>query len=465
MTDKFKDECGVFGVCNHADAVTLTMLGLTALQHRGQESAGIAARCHGTVAGVTAMGPVSELMRTRHGLSGSCAIGHVRYSTTGASALRNAQPVVVGSARGLLALCHNGNVMNASSLRGALATRGVRFTGESDSEVMARRFADLRAEWSDVAAVRRTFEAARGAYSILMLTTDQMFALRDPFGIRPLSVGRLGEAIVVSSETCALDAIGAAHVRDVRPSEILVLGGEGIQSIELQPTPPTSGQCIFELVYFSRPDSVVFGDSVAEVRLAAGRQLAREQPADADIVVPVPASGLYAGVGYAKESGIELEMALVRNHAVARTFIDPDLPSRRAAVGAKYFRIRYLLAGRRVVLVDDSLVRGTTCRHLVARLREAGAREVHLRLASPPTVGPCHLGVDTPDEKELFAVNRTIDEMARLLDVQSLGSLSLEGLLASMRQSPDRYCTGCYSGRYPDASVCGEAVATIAMET
>jgi amidophosphoribosyltransferase len=450
MADKFEDECGVFGVYNHPDAVALTLLGLQALQHRGQESAGIASQRGGAVPCAKTTGWVSELARQNfEPLKGPAAIGHVRYSTSGESSLVNAQPIVVSTSRGELAMCHNGNVVNAEALRTLVADRGVAFDGDSDTEVVARLFATEAATLPDAEALVRTFRQVSGAYSILMLTADRMYAVRDPFGIRPLSVGRLGGALVFSSETCALDVVCAEHVRDVRPAELLVMSDGGVQSMDVQPRGAPLAQCIFELVYFSRPDSVVFGEQVAVVRISLGRRLAREAPASADIVVPIPDSGLYCGSGYAQESGLPLQMGLVRNRVLGRTFIEPDASVRASAVHAKYNPVGGVVAGKRVVLVDDSLVRGSTCRGIVGRLRAAGATEVHLRVASPPTIGPCYFGVDTPDENELLAVGRSVDEMAAVLGVDSLAFLTLAGLLSTVRNGPSSYCTGCYSCTYP----------------
>ncbi|MGH9350174.1 MAG: amidophosphoribosyltransferase [Vicinamibacterales bacterium] len=450
MPDKFEDECGVFGVYNHPGAVSLTTIGLLSLQHRGHESAGVACSRDGVLHCVRAKGWVSHLA-DRHlgGVSGSAAIGHVRYSTCGDSSLANAQPLVVATRDGHLALCHNGNIVNAHDIRTTLRDSGATFDGDGDTEVVARLLARRWSELPEHEAFRKTFEMVRGAYSIVVLTSDRMYALRDPLGIRPLSLGRIGDAIVISSETCGFDAIGATHVRDIRPGELLVVGRAGVRSFQFQTPAPLSAQCVFELIYFARPDSVTFGHSVAAVRMALGRRLAQEQPADADVVVPIPDSGLYCGIGYARGTGIGCELALVRNAHVGRTFIRPDVAERRATIAAKYNVIRDLVAGRRVALVDDSLVRGSTCESIVARVREAGAREVHVRIASPETIGPCYFGVDTPDEGDLFATGRSVAEMARLLGADSLAFLSLDGLLRAVAGATGGYCSGCYTRRYP----------------
>jgi amidophosphoribosyltransferase len=449
MPDKFEDECGVFGVYNHPEAVSLTIRGLLALQHRGHDSAGVACSDGGALQCVRTRGWVSDLTdRHLDGFSGSAAIGHVRYSTAGDTSLANAQPLVVSTGHGDLALCHNGHIVNASDIRAMLQERGAQFEGDGDTEAIARLLANRWPLSCEHAAFRETFEVVRGAYSVLVLSRDAMYAVRDPLGIRPLSLGRLGDAIVVASETCAFDAIGATHLRDVRPAELLVIAQSGVRSFQFQQAEPLSAQCVFELIYFARPDSIVFGQSVAGARIALGRRLAEEQPAAADIVVPIPDSGLYGGIGYARECGVTFELALVRNAHVGRTFIRPDIDARRSSIKAKYNVISALVEGKRVVVVDDSLVRGATCAAIVARLRDAGARQVHLRIASPKTIGPCYFGVDTPDENELFATGRTIEDMARLLGADSLAFLSIDGLLDAV-SGGGAFCSGCYTRRYP----------------
>ncbi|MBI1876264.1 MAG: amidophosphoribosyltransferase, partial [Acidobacteria bacterium] len=349
---------------------------------------------------------------------------------------------------GDIALCHNGHVINVDDLRAELAPRHDRVDEMSDTAVITCRFGERFA--GDVeSSVRLTFEAVKGAYSVLILTPNGVAALRDPFGIRPLSLGRKGTATIISSETCAIDAVGGNLVRDVEPGELLLLNEGTVRSTTFQRAHAWPAQCIFELVYFARPDSVVFGHAVASVRMALGRQLAREAPAMADIVVPIPESAVYAALGYAQESGIDYSMALFRNGFVGRSFIEPDPPVRNLAVRTKLNPVKGLVQGRRVVLVDDSIVRGNTCGQVVAKLRQAGAREVHVRVASPPTVASCYFGVDTPDVRELFAVGRGIAEMRQALDADSLQFLSLEGLMHAVGLDARRFCSACFSGVYP----------------
>jgi len=449
MPDKFKDECGVFGIFGHPEAANMTYLGLYALQHRGQESAGIAASDGEHVRISRAMGYVADTFDgdTLAELPGTCAIGHVRYSTAGESKLANAQPILIDCAHGQIALCHNGNLVNARELRDELVQQGSIFQSTSDTEVVLHLYARSKARSSEDAIVESVSQV-RGAFSLVMLTRDRLVAVRDPHGFRPLAIGRLGDAVVVCSETCAMDLIGATYERDVEPGEVFVVSAEGTRSIKPFPPAPSS-QCIFEHVYFARPDSYVFGRSVNEVRTNLGRILAREQPVHADVVVPVPDSGVCAAMGYAEESGVPLRMGLIRNHYVGRTFIQPQASIRHFGVKVKLNPVRSILGGQRVVLVDDSIVRGTTSRKIVRMVRAAGAREVHVRISCPPTISPCFYGVDTPRRADLIAATHTLEEIREFLEADSVQYLSLEGLLSGVAPESNAYCSSCYTGRYP----------------
>jgi amidophosphoribosyltransferase len=442
--------CGIFGVWGHQRAAALTHLGLYSLQHRGQESAGIVAvGPDGVARSVRKMGLVSEGFAASEvgTLIGSVAIGHTRYSTAGSSTLDNAQPVLARFRDGHLALAHNGNLVNAVEVRRELEDRGSIFSSSMDSEVIVH----LMARSSAVKPEHRLADAMAkvdGASSVVMLVGNTLLAARDPRGWRPLVMGRLGEAWVFASETCALDIVGAKVEREVQPGEIIAIDRDGFRTLQM-PTLPLK-RCVFEHVYFARPDSYVFGGSVDRARRALGRQLAREQPSPgADLVFSVPDSSNSAAVGYAEESGLRLELALIRNHYVGRTFIQPSQGDRDAKVKVKYNPVREVLAGKSVVMVDDSIVRGTTTRGLVALVRAAGAREVHMRVSSPPITGPCYYGIDTPRKEELIAANYTIPEIAKRIGVDSLGYLSLEGMLAAVPDGPGGFCHACFSGDYP----------------
>ncbi len=451
MTDKFKDECGVFGIFGHPEAANLTYLGLYALQHRGQESAGIAASDGQQVRVSREMGYVADAFdgQVLSQLPGRSAIGHVRYSTAGESRLSNAQPILIDCNHGQIAICHNGNIVNARELREELVRQGSIFQSGSDTEVILHLYARSKAAGPE-AAIVESVSQVQGAFSVAMLTPDRMIAVRDPHGFRPLALGRLDDAVVVASETCAMDLIGATYVRDVEPGEVLVVSADGMRSIK--PFAPAKlAHCVFEHVYFARPDSYVFGQSVNEVRTNLGRALAREQPVDADVVVPVPDSGVCAAMGYAEASGVPLRMGLIRNHYVGRTFIQPQQSIRHFGVKVKLNPVRSILDGKRVVLVDDSIVRGTTSRKIVKMVRAAGAREVHVRISCPPTISPCFYGVDTPSKRDLIAATHTVEEITQYLDADSVGYLSLEGLLTSVGQGRASYCTSCYTGVYPVA--------------
>jgi len=382
-------------------------------------------------------------------LKGSLAIGHVRYSTAGESRLSNAQPILIDCAHGQIAICHNGNLVNARELKDELVQQGSIFQSGSDTEVILHLYARSRAGSVDDALVESVSQV-QGAFSLVMLTPDRLVALRDPHGFRPLALGRLGDAYVVCSETCAMDLIGATYERDVEPGEVLIISASGVRSIKPFPPAPLA-HCIFEHVYFARPDSYVFGKSVNEVRTELGRILAREQPVAADVVVPVPDSGVCAAMGYADESGVPLRMGLIRNHYVGRTFIQPQQSIRHFGVKVKLNPVRSILGGKRVILVDDSIVRGTTSRKIVRMVRAAGAREVHVRISCPPTISPCFYGVDTPSKNELIAATHTLEEIREFLEADTIGYLSLEGLLTAVGPERRSYCSSCYTGVYPVA--------------
>jgi amidophosphoribosyltransferase len=447
--DKFHEECGVFGIYNHPEAANLTYLGLYALQHRGQESAGIVASDGQRLRASREMGYVADAFdeRALAGLPGRAAIGHVRYSTAGESKLENAQPFLIDCSHGEIAVCHNGNLVNAQELRDELVRQGSIFRTTSDTEVLLHLYARSKAPTLDEALVE-SLSQARGAFSLALLTKDRLIAVRDPHGFRPLALGRLGDAIIVCSETCALDLIGATYVRDVEPGELLIVGPLGIRS--LKPFGQARlAHCVFEHVYFARPDSYVFGESVNEVRTNLGRRLAKEAPAAADVVVPVPDSGVCAAIGYAETAGLPLQMGLIRNHYVGRTFIQPAQSIRHFNVKVKLNPVRSILAGKRVVLVDDSIVRGTTSRKIVRMVRSAGAREVHMRISCPPTISPCFYGVDTPRRAELIAATHSMEEIRKYIDADSVAYLSLDGMLGAVGPTRGSYCTSCYTAEYP----------------
>jgi len=455
--DKFREECGVIAIYAHPEAEKLAYLGLHALQHRGQESAGIVTSDGMTLHPYKAMGLVADIFTEEvlSQLHGTLAIGHTRYSTAGDSALLNAQPILVQSNKGRVALAHNGNLVNAPEIRSRLETQGSIFQTNSDTEVIVHLIA-LSKEHTLPEAMADALRRVEGAFSLVMISSDRIFAARDPRGFRPLAMGRISQqegqkqdTIVFASETCAFDLIGATYEREVKPGELVVVGPEGITSRFYTSAAPQSS-CIFEHVYFSRPDSIVFGRAVQESREELGRQLAREAPADADIVVPVPDSGVTAAMGYASESGIPFRFGLIRNHYIGRTFIEPRQTVRDFGVKLKLNPVRSLLEGKRVVLIDDSIVRGTTSRKIVRMIRNAGAKEVHMRISCPPTISPCFYGVDTPSKKELIAANKSVEEIRDFIGAESLAFLSLEGLKKACDDGAQtRYCTACYTGSYP----------------
>jgi amidophosphoribosyltransferase len=445
--------CGIFGVHGIQNAAELTYLGLYALQHRGQESAGIVCLdANGSARIHRGMGLVQDVFppRALQSLTGDIAIGHTRYSTSGTSALSNAQPLVVDYHDGVLALAHNGNLTNAAELREDLVRTGSIFQSSSDSEALIHLMA--RSDAREVEhQILDALDRAEGAYTLLLTVGRTLYAVVDARGFRPLVLGKLGEGWVLASETCGLDIVGATPVRELRPGEWLKIEDSSV--IELPPLPPKQHRrCVFELIYFSRPDSVVFERSVDHVRRELGRQLAREHPAPtADCVFSVPDSSNAMALGYSEESDLKLEHGLIRNHYVGRTFISPTQDTRTTKVRIKFNPVREVIEGKEVVVVDDSLVRGTTSRALIQMIRQAGARAVHLRLASPPITGPCIYGIDTPTRSELIAANMSVDAIREQLGVDSLGYLSLDGTLRAARGDPESFCHACFSGRYPTA--------------
>ncbi len=450
--DHFHDQCGLFGIFGHREAARMAYLGLYALQHRGQESAGIASTDGSKLRIQKGMGLVNDLFTDEclDKLPGTSAIGHVRYSTAGDTVAANAQPILIDCHRGPIALGHNGNLVNAQVLRHELEAAGSIFQSSSDTEVILHLYARSHRDRLED-AIAASLSKVMGAFSLLFLTPDAMVAARDPWGFRPLVLGRVDGATILCSETCALDLIDAEYVRDLEPGELVVVDAGGFRSFRPFPPEPHR-QCVFEHVYFARPDSLVFGRNVLSSRLLLGRQLARERPADADIVVPVPDSGMGAGLGYSQESGLPFEWGLIRNHYVGRTFIEPKQSIRSFGVKIKLNPVRSVLEGKRVALIDDSIVRGTTSRKIVGMVREAGASEVHLRISSPPTTGPCYYGIDTPLKSELIASRLSVDEIAKYVGADSLGYLSHEGLLRAVDDVEGRrHCTACFSGRYPVA--------------
>src|SRR4026207_1714358 len=449
MLDKFKDECGVFGIFNHEDSARLTYLGLYALQHRGQESAGMVSSDGQRLHAYRGMGYVSEIFRQEElsHLPGRASIGHVRYSTAGSISLREAQPFLVDGYRGQLALCHNGNLPYANQVREELELSGAIFSSTSDTEVVLHKIARSRSI-DLIGAIVDTFTEIEGAYSMVFLTKDSLIAVRDQRGFRPLCLGQLGNAYVVASETCAFDLIDATYLRDVQPGEILVIDHDGLHSsFPLPKLKPA--HCIFEHVYFSRPDSIVFGRSVNKSRHQMGQQQAREYPADADIVVPVPDSGVAAAIGYASESGLKFRFGLVRNHYVGRTFIEPKQSIRHFGVKVKLNPVRDLIEGLSVVLIDDSIVRGTTSKKIVRMVREAGAKEIHLRISCPPTISPCYYGIDTPTKADLIAAQMSVAEICDFIEADSLGYLSLEGMIEATGIEAHSACVACWNEKYP----------------
>ena len=452
--DKLHEECGVFAIYGHPEAANLTYLGLYALQHRGQESAGIATSDGREVRCFKSMGHVADIFTPERiaSLPGELAIGHTRYSTAGDTVLMNAQPFSVDCNKGQIAIAHNGNITNAGELRRELEQQGSIFQASSDTEVILHLVARSR-ERSLAGALREAMLQLEGAFSLVFLARDRIIVARDPRGFRPLAFGRLESAYgrsayVFASETCAFDLINAQYVNDVEPGEMVCIGPEGVTRERWAPEVPRA-QCVFEHVYFSRPDSVVFGRPVQQSREMLGRLLARESGVEADVVVPVPDSGTAAAIGYSSESGIPFRLALIRNHYVGRTFIEPSQAIRDFGVKLKLNPVRHLLEGKRVILVDDSIVRGTTSRKIVRMMRNAGATEVHLRISCPPTISPCFYGVDTPRQNELIAANHSLEEIRQYVEADSLAYLSLDALRRAVGDEQSQYCYACYTGNYP----------------
>ena len=453
--DTLHEECGVCAIHGHPDAARQAYLALYALQHRGQESAGIATADGSQLANIKGMGLVSEIFTddVLQKLPGSMAIGHTRYSTTGDSALLNAQPIRVESTKGLIAIAHNGNLVNLGNLREKLERAGAFFHTTSDSEIIVQLIAHSKAG-TLVDAIADSLSQVEGAFSIVMMTRDRIFAARDPRGFRPLSMGRIKnpdgpDTIVFASETCAFDLLRAEYERDVLPGELVMVTQDGVTSRQFAKGIPQSS-CVFEHVYFARPDSKIFGRWVQESRDQMGRQLARESGVPADVIVPVPDSGVTAALGYAEESGIPFRFGLIRNHYVGRTFIEPEQRVRDFGVKLKLNPVRNLLEGKRVILIDDSIIRGTTSRKIVRMVRGAGAAEVHLRISCPPTISPCFYGVDTPSKRDLIAANQSVEEIRRFIEADSLAYLSLDGLLKCCDGGEGNgYCVACYTGQYP----------------
>jgi amidophosphoribosyltransferase len=439
----------VFGIYGHPDAARLTYLGLYALQHRGQESCGIVASNDNELRLERAMGHVSDAFdqSSLDALPGPNAIGHVRYSTAGEVSIREAQPFLVTCQHGQISMCHNGNLPFARFERQKLEREGAIFSSTSDTEVVLHGVA--RSKTNSVReAIPEVLRVTEGAFSMLFLTPNEMIAVRDSHGFRPLALGRLGDAWVLASETCAFDLIDAKYVRDVEPGEMIVIDEEGLRSSH--PLPPAKhSMCMFEHVYFARPDSLIFGRSINESRHKMGRRLAREQPAEGDIVVPVPDSGTAAAIGYAAESGISFRFGLVRNHYVGRTFIEPRQSIRSFGVRIKLNPVKDLINGRRVVLIDDSIVRGTTSKKIVQMVREAGAKEIHVRISCPPTISPCYYGVDTPNKSELIAAQKSVEEIRDFIKADSLGYLSLDGMIEASGLDRNSVCVACWNEDYP----------------
>jgi amidophosphoribosyltransferase len=443
--------CGIVGIFGHPEASTLAYLSLYALQHRGQESAGIVTANAAELSRRAGMGHVAEVFSREllDQLPGQAAVGHVRYSTAGDPNPSNAQPFLLRDHRGPIAIAHNGNLVNAAAMRTELEESGSIFQTTSDTETILHLAARARA--SDVVdALVESLRQLRGAYSLVCLVPGRLIAVRDPFGWRPLSLGRVDGAWVVGSESCAFDLLGAEHVRDLERGEMVIIDVAGVHSFKPF-APERRAHCFFEFVYFARPDSLLFGESVEQVRKRLGEEMHAEYPLEADVVVPVPDSGVYAALGYARASGIPFEMGLVRNHYIGRTFIEPTQQIRDFGVRIKLNPVREILRDRRIVLVDDSIVRGTTSRKIVRLCRDAGAREIHVLISCPPTIGPCHYGIDTPHQAELIAAQESVEGIRRHIDADSLGYLSLDGMLRAARRKREEICTACWTDEQPVA--------------
>lgn len=444
-----KEACGIFGIYGAEDPARLIHLGLYALQHRGQESAGIVVSDGNTVTAHKGMGLISDVFKEENlaPLKGSMGIGHVRYSTTGSSMLRNAQPFLVEQIDRIFALGHNGNIVNVTKIRKRLESKGAIFQTSTDSELIAHLVLHKKGSLSE--RLIKVFEELRGAWSVVFLTPEGIIATRDPYGFRPLCIGRKGDALIFASETCALDIIEAEYIRDVEPGEIVLADHNGLTSIQ-GPRKQTPAMCIFEYIYFARPDSMIFGNGVYRVRKQLGFQVALESPVEgADMVVPMPASGNYAALGYSQGSGLPFEYGVIRNHYVGRTFIQPSPDIRNLGVRLKLNPVREILHGKSVVVVDDSIVRGTTSKLRTRALREAGAREIHMKISCPPIRYPCFYGIDFSSKGELIACSKTVDDVCEFIGADSLAYLSLEGMFRAMPYPPSHFCTACFTGKYP----------------
>ena len=449
MLDKFHDECGVVGVYGHLDAANLAYLGLYALQHRGQESAGIVASNNGSMHLEVGMGLVADVFSDSRlkKLPGKIAIGHNRYSTTGGSRIKNAQPCLIEYAGGTMAMGHNGNLVNASEIRKELGAEGAIFQSTNDSEVIVHLMAQSRRNLFVDRAVA-ALSQVKGAYSIVLMSENELIAARDPQGFRPLCLGKLDGAYIVASESCVMDLLEAEFIREIEPGELILINQFGMKSFHPFPKTATK-QCVFEHIYFSRPDSYLFGQSVYSVRKLMGRALAREKPVEADVVVPVPDSGVISAMGYSEESEIPFQMGLIRNHYVGRTFIEPQSQIRNFGVKIKLNAVKPVIEGKRVIIIDDSIVRGTTSKKIVRMLREVGAKEVHVRISSPPTTHSCFYGIDTPTKGELIASNMDIDQSREYLGADSLHYITLEKMLEVFGEQKGDFCAACFDGRYP----------------
>ena len=449
MLDKFHDECGVVGVYGHPDAANLVYLGLYALQHRGQESAGIAASSNGKMHLEVGMGLVADVfsdVRLKK-LPGNIAVGHNRYSTTGVSRVKNAQPCLIEYSGGTMAMGHNGNLVNASEIRKELGAAGAIFQSTNDSEVIVHLMAQSRRN-SFVDRAVAALSQVKGAYSIVLMSENELVAARDPQGFRPLCLGKLDGAYIVASESCVMDLVEAEFIREIEPGELILINQFGVKSFHPFQKASTK-QCVFEHIYFSRPDSYLFGHSVYSTRKLMGKALAREKPVEADVVVPVPDSGVISAMGYSEETKIPFQMGLIRNHYVGRTFIEPQSQIRNFGVKIKLNAVKPVIEGKRVIIIDDSIVRGTTSKKIVRMLREVGAREVHVRISSPPTTHSCFYGIDTPTKGELIASNMDIDQTCEYLGADSLHYISLEKMLKIFGEQKDDFCAACFDGRYP----------------
>jgi len=449
MLDKFHDECGVVGVYGHPDAANLAYLGLYALQHRGQESAGIAASSNGKMHLEVGMGLVADVfsdVRLKK-LPGNIAVGHNRYSTTGVSRVKNAQPCLIEYSGGTMAMGHNGNLVNASEIRKELGAAGAIFQSTNDSEVIVHLMAQSRRN-SFVDRAVAALSQVKGAYSIVLMSENELVAARDPQGFRPLCLGKLDGAYIVASESCVMDLVEAEFIREIEPGELILINQFGVKSFHPFQKASTK-QCVFEHIYFSRPDSYLFGHSVYSTRKLMGKALAREKPVEADVVVPVPDSGVISAMGYSEEAKIPFQMGLIRNHYVGRTFIEPQSQIRNFGVKIKLNAVKPVIEGKRVIIIDDSIVRGTTSKKIVRMLREVGAREVHVRISSPPTTHSCFYGIDTPTKGELIASNMDIDQTCKYLGADSLHYISLGKMLEIFGEQKDDFCAACFDGRYP----------------